>query len=259
VDPNQEVFDEVVDAFADLSLRAGEIEGLRRLRERLPGVSMLDLGVGTGRTGYTFAPLVERYVGLDYSPRMIARAEELLGREPSAELIVGDARDLAPIEGGFDFVLFSFNGIDAVDHEDRLRVLAEVRAKLNPDGLFLFSSHSLGALPLSARRRRGRHRAHRLPLQLLEFAADLRHGLGVRRANREIDLGAARQRGHAIVHDPAHSFRLAVYYVDPQVALDQLREAGLEPLAVIDETGREVDPAEPRRDAWLNYLCRPAG
>ena len=43
---------------------------------------MLDIGVGAGRTGYTFAPLVQRYVGLDYSPQMVAWARRLLGALP---------------------------------------------------------------------------------------------------------------------------------------------------------------------------------
>ena len=219
MEPNQHVFDDVAASYHELELKPAERAGLRQLRERLPAVSMLDLGVGTGRTGYTFAPLVERYVGLDYSPRMIELAERLLGQDPSVELILGDARDLSPVDGSFDFVLFSFNGIDAVGHEDRLRILAQVRAKLAPDGLFLFSSHSLGALPLSTRRRRGRHRSGRAPMQIVEFARDLRHGLQIRRVNGAVDLDAARRRGWTVVREPDRGRFLDVYYVDPGSSL----------------------------------------
>jgi SAM-dependent methyltransferase len=258
MDRNQEVFDGVADSYTQLELMAGERAVMRRLRDRLSGLEMLDLGVGAGRTGYTFAALVERYVGVDYSPRMIERARALLGDEPGVELLVGDARDLSPVPGSFDFALFSYNGIDAVDHEDRMRILGQVRGKLKPGGLFFFSSHSLGALPLSMRRRRGRRRSRRMPLQVAEFGLDLRYGRRVRRSNRLLDLDAARQQGWAIIRDPAHGFQLDVYYIEPTAQLAQLREAGLEPVAVIDESGHEVDPAEPRRDAWLNYLCRAA-
>src|SRR5215475_3747471 len=95
---------------------------LGRLRDDLSQLEMLDIGVGTGRTGYTFAPLVKRYVGIDYSPRMIDRARALLGENGRVELRVADARNLSSVEGSFDFVLFSYNGIDAVEHADRLRI-----------------------------------------------------------------------------------------------------------------------------------------
>ncbi|MBS1878077.1 MAG: class I SAM-dependent methyltransferase [Actinobacteria bacterium] len=259
VERNQAVFDGVASAYTDLALMGAERVMLHRLRDRLPQLEMLDLGVGSGRTGYTFAPLVRRYVGVDYSPHMIERARDLLGDDDDTELLVGDARDLSPIPGSFDFALFSFNGIDAVGHEDRLRILTEVRHKLNPGGLFLFSSHSLGALPLSARRRRGRNRSRLQPVQMFEFARDVRYGCYARRSNRELDLDDARQRGWTIVRDPAHRFSLDVYYVDPPTQLAQLAEAGLEPVAVIAESGEEVDPGASRRDAWLNYLCRLPG
>jgi SAM-dependent methyltransferase len=256
VDPNQEVFDRSAAAYTDLALMPAERALLGRLRDDLSQLEMLDIGVGAGRTGYTFAPLVKRYVGIDYSPRMIDRARALLGENGRVELRVADARNLASVEGSFDFALFSYNGIDAVEHEDRLRILAEVRDKLKPGGLFFFSSHSLGALPLSERRRRGRHRSTRLPWQVAEFVLDLGYGWRARRSNRMLDLGAARQRGWAIVRDPAHGFSLDVYYIDPATQEAQLREIGLDPVAVIDEHGEEIDPAEGRRDAWLNYLCR---
>jgi len=257
LDNNQAIFDSVADSYEELSLFPAEREALRRLRDRLPEISMLDIGVGAGRTGYTFAPLVERYVGVDYSERMIARSRRLLAGEPGVELLVADARDLSEIEGAFDFALFSFNGIDAVNHDDRLRVLTQIRSKLRPDGLFLFSSHSLGALPLSPRRRRGRRKASHKALQLAEFGYDLRYGQLIRRSNRQLDMRTARQRGWTVVRDPAHGFRLDVYYIDPVAQLEQLAEADLEAVAVIDEHGVEVDPSAPRRDAWLNYLCRP--
>ncbi|HEY2717016.1 MAG TPA: class I SAM-dependent methyltransferase [Solirubrobacterales bacterium] len=256
MDPNQEVFDRAAGSYNELALMPAERAVLGRLRDDLSQLEMLDIGVGSGRTGYTFAPLVKRYVGIDYSPRMIDRARALLGENGRVELRVADARSLASVEGSFDFVLFSYNGIDAVEHQDRLRIFAEVRDKLKPGGLFLFSSHSLGALPLSGRRRRGRNRSTKLPWQVAEFALDLRYGWHARQSNRMLDLDGARQRGWAIVRDPAHGFSLDVYYVDPASQLAQLREIGLDPLAVIDEHGEEVDPAASRRDAWLNYLCR---
>jgi SAM-dependent methyltransferase len=195
-------------------------------------------------------------VGLDYSPRMIEQSRRLLGEDDRIELVVGDARDLSPIDGSFDFVLFSFNGIDAVGHEDRLKILSEVRRVLKPDGMFLFSAHSLGALPLTTKRPRSRRGGSRL-LEAYHRLGDMQYAWGVRRSNRTIDLDTARRRGWTVIRDVAHDFSLSVYYVAPLEQLEQLRAAGLEVIAVYDEDSREVDPLQDRRDPWLNYLCRP--
>lgn len=260
MDRNQAVFDANAQTYTDLALMGAEQALLDRLGEQIGGFEMLDIGIGTGRTGYTFAPLVERYVGVDYSPRMVERSRRLLGEMPNVELLVGDARDLGDVSGSFDLAMFSYNGIDAVGHEDRLKILAEVREKLKPGGLFFFSAHSLDALPLSARRRRGGRSSNgSVSKQLYYFAGDLYYGVQVRRSNHLLDLEAARRQGWTIVRDPAHHFKLDVYYIDPSAQLEQIAAAGFEPLAVIAESGEEVDPAQPRRDAWLNYLCRRSG
>lgn len=258
---NRRVFDEVADTYTDLSLKPAEQRVLDLLGPRLGTMAMLDLGVGAGRTGYSFAPLVRRYVGVDFSPRMIERARQLLGGHENAELVLGDARDLGQIEGGFDFVLFSFNGIDSVGDEDRLRILAEVRRLIAPDGYFLFSSHSMGALPLSPSGYRSPRFASSRLAPLYEAYArlrDIRHGRQVRRINRRLDLATGRERGWIVVPGRGHDFRIHDYYVDPGHQLEQLRQTGFALEAVLDQNGERVELPYGGRDPWLDYLCRPA-
>jgi SAM-dependent methyltransferase len=255
MEANQQVFDEDAGSYTDMALMPAERTMLGRLARRLPDMDMLDLGVGTGRTGWTFAPLVRRYVGVDYSQRMIAAARKNLGDE--VELTVGDARDLTGIAGEFDFVLFSFNGIDAVSPEDRLQVLDAVRSKLRPEGLFLFSTHSLGTLPFDTARplsaRLGGSSLYRLYAKLQSPLYARR----IKRINSGLDLAAARDRGWAVVPTMAHNFRLRDYYVDPEFQVRQLREHGFEVEAVLDTAGVEVTLPHRSRDPWFDYLCRP--
>jgi SAM-dependent methyltransferase len=257
VETNQKVFDEDVAVFTDMSLMPAERSVLRRLAPRLQDVEMLDLGVGTGRVGWTFAPLVRRYVGVDYSPRMISAAKERLGNEPNVELTVGDARDLTPIEGEFDFIIFSFNGIDAVSPEDRLKVLDQVRAKLKPDGLFQFSAHSLGTLPFDEKRKISPRFAGSRAYRLYARADGIRYARNIRRINAGLDLAGARARGWDLVVSTAHNFQIRDYYVDPEFQVAQLREHGLEVVAVFDTAGVEVTLPHSSRDPWFDYLCAP--
>jgi SAM-dependent methyltransferase len=257
MDQNQAVYERVAETYTELALLPAERAVLTRLAPTLAETDMLDLGVGGGRTGYTFAPLVHRYVGVDYSQRMLERAQRLLGADANVELVLGDARDLSTVPGPFGFVLFSFNGIDAAAPDERLLILAQIRSVLRDDGWLLFSAHSLGALPLSPRRERPerwqRSRAYRA------YAAfdDLRFRRRVAGINRSIDLEQARNRGWTVVNGRGHA-GIVECYVDPEFQVRQLSEAGLEPVAILDPAGNRVELPHKGRDPSLSYLCKPA-
>jgi SAM-dependent methyltransferase len=219
-------------------------------------MDMLDIGVGAGRTGYTFAPLVRRYVGVDYSPRMIAASEALLGKDENVTLQVTDARDLSAVDGQFDFALFSFNGIDAIGYEDRAKVLNGVKAALRPGGRFLFSTHSIGALPLDERRPPSKAFAGSRLYQLYAAAMGVPYARRIRRINRDLDLALARRQGWIAVRSMAHDFQIQDIYVDPVRQTSELRELGFEIEAIYDVAGEQVTLPTTSRSPWLDYLCR---
>ncbi len=253
---NLRVFDEVADDYLDLALKPAERELLKLLGPHLHTMDMLDLGVGAGRTGYTFAALVHRYVGVDQAPRMLARAESLLGADPAVELVLADARDLSGIDGSFDLVLFSFNGIDAVGHEDRQQIFAELRSVMRPGAILLFSTHSLGALPLDTRLpRSARFEGSRL-YALYAALRGVHYARKIRRINRRLDLAAARERGWVIVPGIGHDFRIDDHYIAPEHQVEQLHESGFEVETMYGVDGRVVNLPFGDRDPWLDYLCR---
>ena len=85
----------------------------------------MDLGVGGGRTTAFLLQLSKDYVGIDFSNEMIERCR---ARFPATQFEVRDAQDLSGFEDqSFDFILFSCTGIDLVNHDQRLRILKEVR------------------------------------------------------------------------------------------------------------------------------------
>lgn len=122
------------------------------------GARVLDLGVGAGRTAPYLADRASSYVGLDYSPAMIAACRR---RFPAAgaetDFVEGDAADLARFpDGSFDAVVFSFNGIDCLHPDDaRHRCLREIERVLRPGGVAVISEHNPRALIVRPKPLRG--------------------------------------------------------------------------------------------------------
>jgi|HubBroStandDraft_4_1064222.scaffolds.fasta_scaffold67810_1 SAM-dependent methyltransferase len=106
-----------------------------------PGMSILDLGVGGGRTTPHLSSIASRYVGVDYASEMIARCRK---KFPQLEFDVANAEDLTRFSSStFDAVVMAFNGIDCVvPDESRFRAFAEIGRVLKPEGILIFSSHN---------------------------------------------------------------------------------------------------------------------
>jgi ubiquinone/menaquinone biosynthesis C-methylase UbiE len=104
-------------------------------------MSILDLGVGGGRTTSYLSAIAARYVGVDCADEMIVNCRK---KFPQLEFQVADAADLSRFSSSsFDAVLMAFNGMDyLVPAETRLRGLAEIHRVLKPEGVLLFSSHN---------------------------------------------------------------------------------------------------------------------
>jgi ubiquinone/menaquinone biosynthesis C-methylase UbiE len=112
---------DVVEAYAAL-------DGLSAAEDRLfdsflrPGMDVLDLGVGAGRTTRALQGLAGRYVGVDYAERMIDRCRVLF---PDADFRVGDAADLSAFVDGAAAARSRATGTTSrsggADHFTRLR------------------------------------------------------------------------------------------------------------------------------------------
>lgn len=220
-----------------------------RYRDDILGRDVLDLGVGAGRTTRYLTALTPRYVGIDYSPPMVSYCAS---RFPDARVELGDARDLSRFApSSFDFVLFSYAGIDAMTHESRLQTLREVRRVLRPGGLFAFSAHNRD---FSAARTNPRLQESRNPITLL--ANVWRRGRQSRNHARVRRLEVESPE-YALINDLAEEYSLIHYYISAAPQRDQLVQAGFEVIAVQDDNGADVPPDAVVREApWLWYLAR---
>jgi len=232
---------------------------LDRLRADFTRKRVLDIGVGAGRTTGHLLELSQHYIGLDYSSRMI---ESCRARYPGVSFMLCDARDLSLLfgKGSFDLVLFSYNGIDVLDHADRLKALSGIRDILSPTGAFVFSSHNLDY-----------RRAHftkpwdprLLPFDINPFVRPLpfvkklaTYPIGIANYLR-VRKHERTETHYSILGDEAHKYNILTYYIAPRCQVAQLTELGFRDTWVIGLDGRSIGEAEYAgaiRDHWLYYV-----
>jgi ubiquinone/menaquinone biosynthesis C-methylase UbiE len=227
---------------------------LNILKDGLKNMRMLDIGVGGGRTTIHFAPLVRQYIGIDYSKNMIGackkRFPEFAGKD---YFKICDASNMAIFENNyFDFILFSFNGIDYISHEDRIKALKEIKRISKSNGYFCFSSHNLNT--------------------------DIENNFNIKFTNNPVKLlyriyyyllfkfltknfkRLQKTSNYLIINDGARKFRLKTYYIKPVEQINQLAALGFKDIRVYSlSEGNEIKnkfSLNTLKDSWLYYLCR---
>ncbi len=254
---NQSVYTSagIVSYYAQLNqLQPAERAIFDQLKDQLSTMAVLDIGIGGGRTTQHLLPLVGHYTGIDYSLDMIAACQRRFSHPARPiDLAVMDARDMRQFaDNSFDFILFSFNGIDYVSHGDRLRILQEIHRVGKPGSRVLFSSHNLQSM---ARAFDARQHLSLNPLKTYENLA--MWGL-TRCFNRSVSLRDIQAAGHLVLKDESHNFRLQTYYIRPAEQVAQLA-FGFHSIEVYPwQRGTKMTgPADAvaAQAAWLYYFC----
>jgi SAM-dependent methyltransferase len=233
-------------SLANLSIAERAI--FQSLGPRIAGKRLLDIGVGGGRTTAFMLELSRDYTAIDYCEGFVDVVKAKFGLN---SVYCCDVRDMSRFaDEAFDFVLFSFNGLDYVSHEGRLKALAEINRVLRRDGLFVFSSHNRNRSEGRPKPRlvndgetivAGRWLKSKLKAALLSP----RHWL-MRRYEVETSE-------YAIVNDDGRYYSLLTYYITLQKQIEQLKSLQFAVEGVYNVAGQFAGDND--QSPWLYYLA----
>lgn len=133
------------------NLLYGEQLILQSLHGQLACADFADIGVGGGRTTGHLADKVRSYTGIDYSQPLVEACRK---KYPNVDFHCLDVcESLSLGESSYDFIFFSFNGIDCLTQAERDSFLKNAFVSLRPGGRLLFSSHNYfkASLPMRTR------------------------------------------------------------------------------------------------------------
>lgn len=123
-----------------IHIQGGELKIIEILKNSSNFSSMLDIGVGGGRTTYHFSKLFKTYLGIDIADKYL---DYLIEKYPDCNFEINNII-LFEIKEKYDFILFSHNGIDCIyDINDYLLIINKMYNLCEINGFIAFSSHNL--------------------------------------------------------------------------------------------------------------------
>ncbi len=168
----------------------------------------------------------------------------------NASFYVCDARNMTQFQDeSFDFVLFSYNGIDYVGLESRSRLLQEMHRVCKVGGVICFSTHNLQSLEALF--------SFQFSPNPLKFYFAMKRYVLLRYHNRNWEH--YKNMHECEIIDPALNFQLTTVYVTPERQKSQLNDLGFKNVRIFSLfTGMEIlSPQQLNEltDPWLYYLA----
>jgi ubiquinone/menaquinone biosynthesis C-methylase UbiE len=248
-----------------------EVSIIKELKPFLKDMSMLDMGVGAGRTTKYFMPLVNSYIGADYAPNMIEECRKKYRNKKIFEVI--DVRDMRKFaDDMFDFVLFSYNGIDSFDEKGRKTALKEIKRVLKSNGFFAFSSHNIDwsgiydifrlkgifvRLNKKIQNQSGFLFIKKIQLIFKAVYYFVRLNILNKRIYMTSHINHLRKEGCGILADNSLDGKVKIFYSSYDYQVNQLKEYGFKDIKAFSINGMVAsEKGELDNSAWIYYLCR---
>lgn len=222
---------------------------LKKIESKLVNAKVLDIGVGGGRTTPFFAKHASYYLGIDFSEEFIIHCQKKYKSIfPNAEFKTVDARSLEQMPtSSFDIVLFSFNGIDNVNLDERNAIIQTIYKLLKSNGCFIFSSHNLNYLPILSK-----YKIYRNPFATIKTA--IKHFNFLKKNKAALQ----NQKEFTFIYDDTYDFGLQTCYVSAEYQIKMLEAKGFSICEIYSlNSGKKLTIAENKIDqsAWLYFFC----
>jgi len=250
---NKDIYEsnDIVNSYShDNYIFSPELAIINKLKEESISGSMLDIGMGAGRTTKHFSNYFKKYIGLDYSQTMVSMAKKQFANYSNCEFINGDARSMSIfLDDSFDFILFSFNGIDCVSTTDREIVLKEIYRVAKPGALFFFSFHNSYNI--------SRLFSFQFPKNPLKYVGEYKRVKGVRSVNSNPE--SLLKNDFVEIVDGDLGFQAQYVYAKPLAQINQLDSLGFENIALYRLKSGELIASnvdwQSISDEWIHVSC----
>ena len=214
--------------------------------------TMLDIGVGTGRTTDLFTDVFKNYIGIDYAQEMITYCDNKYKESKNTTFNEADARDLKFIESdSIDFTLFSFNGIDCVNYQDRIIILKEIKRVGKKDSLFAFSTHNFYNIPKLFK--------IQVPKNPFNWIKEYKRLKGVRAHNNFKEIFSEENYAQVIDGDK-NNFDYQYVYIKPKFQIETLENMGFTDIKAFDLSGNNLSlnkiDWEKFNEPWIHFICK---
>ncbi len=238
-----------VNSYVNTTLQPPEVSILVKYKDAYYNKKILDIGCGAGRTSHYFRNFTDQYTGVDYSTAMI---DYCVRQYAGLTFKHCDVRNLSCFgDGEFDFIMFSYNGIGYIDHNDRIKALAEIKRVLKSGGVFVFSAHNRKYKNICTKPSlEVTLNPVRMVKNIVSYALQMKN-------RRRLSSQEVHDDNYAILNDNGNNFGLLTYYIDKRKQTVQLESAGFEVLEMYKLNGQTLLPAEEDSEScWIYYVCK---
>jgi ubiquinone/menaquinone biosynthesis C-methylase UbiE len=220
---------------SDSELTPAERLLIDSLKEEVKDQQILEIGVGAGRITPYLTALTKEYIGIDCSKSMLDVARQKFA---GTNFLVCAAEKMPMFEDErFAAVVFWGNGIDEVEHEERIFILREINRVLRKGGIFSLSAHNfdwrrlirLAAFDGYTFRRGPVHLVSSLPQRLWIYLSC--------KVIRFFALFSKRNYAIFSLYGDAPNSTTPVYHISSDAQIRQLMSAGFEQIQAFASSG----------------------
>ena len=169
----------------------------------------------------------------------------------------------------FDFVLFSYNGIDSFGPEDRETALKEIKRVLRSDGYFSFSTYNInwnGLYDLFTFKnmfKRLMNKTEKANNPFLKFIIffksvfiNLRLNFQNKSFNIKKQIDRLKKAGYGTLIDNSLNGKVSIFYISYKSQILQLEKFGFKNISAYSVNGiKTEDESELNKGGWIYYLC----